>query len=436
MIWRLLFYATCVEILLDGFFIYFLYPSKIVHLIKDAFFLLTLLFFVMKEPVKDWIASIGESFGNGLATTLSALLIVGVVQVFNPLSPGLLRGVLGIKIMFMPMMGILLGFAFINSTEELLRFLRFLAIVSVPVNTLGMIQYINGPNFMIQHFGPGFAFNSMLAFVDNVKAGDSFMRIFSTFSSSAAYALFLSMNTMVCMGLISADRLRRFLWLAILGLNFFAVLGTGSRGGFMMILGMIVIFLYLTRKNAGVMIFSVLVPLLCLSMGFAVMKKSVSQRFQSGAKIENIRERTIDTAPRQFLQELNKHPLGKGIGAASQASRHLGRTEGKFNLVENYVSKIQMELGIVGVIVFYIFILLILFRWYRHWLPPPQHSQTTLYLLAACLSAYGFGQFTIGTLFSSIDTPPASFFLWIFMGIMMRIPYMLETEKEETASQL
>lgn len=401
---------------------------------KDFFFILTLLFFIMKEPVRDWMASIGESFGNGLSTCLSALVLVGIAQVFNPLSPGLLRGVLGIKLMFMPMLGIILGFAFINNSEELKKFLAFIAYASIPVNALGMIQYINGPNFMIQHFGPGFALNSMLAFIHDVKAGESFMRIFATFASSAHYALFLSMNTLVCMGLVSADSRRRIIWLGILGLNFFALLGTGSRGGFLMTLSMICIFLFLTRKNAGVLMSSLLVPVLCIGVGFGVMRKSVSQRFQSGVKIENLRERTIDTAPRQFLEYVNKYPLGKGIGAASQASRYLGKMEGKFNLVENYISKIQLELGIVGVLVFYMFMAMILLRWFTHWLPPPHYAQTELYLLCAALSAYGFGQFLIGTLFSSIDTPPASFFLWIFMGIMMRVPYILQNEEESLSA--
>ncbi len=418
LLWRIFFILMCLQILIDGFCIYFFFPSTLMHFIKDIALIMTLFFFMMKEPLKDWMSALGKSLGSGIVLSMGTLFAIGVLQVFNPLSPGLLRGVLGIKLMYMPWVGILLGYAYADGPEQIEKVFKAIAIASIPINLFGVVQYMSDPNYMIMTFGPGFLANSSMANIYGVSSADSFVRIIGTFASSAHYALFLSMNTMICFALYFTGRRSKYFWLAVLLLNLFALLQTGSRGGFLVSLLMVAIFATLSRQGRP-MITVLFITVVGMMIAFSTLKASVATRFKTVTEVKNLSERTVGTAPKQFTKYLNEFPMGKGIGSAAQAARHLGKREGKFYLVENYISKMQLELGIVGVIVFYLMIFLLMSRWFFTWLPPP--STNNLYFFAIAITAYCAGQFTVGTLFSSIETPPASVFLWVFTGFMARI---------------
>ncbi len=417
MTWRFVLRLMCVEILFDGFLIYYFYTQPLMFFFKDAMLFFTFFFFMTKESTRDLMSELGQVMGAGIVLLMAGLIAVGFLQIFNPLSPGLLRGILGFKVMFLPWTGILLGYAYVNRTEDVAGLFRLIGYTSFPINIFGVIQYIKGPNFMPGTFGPGFLLSTSVANIYGVSYEESFVRIVGTFASSAHYSLFLAMNALVCLALFFADR-RKGVWLIASVLNCFTLLGTGSRGGLLSTLLMVFIFAALFRRARPMMItFFIVVG--GFFLGFSTLKESVSERFKTAADVKNINDRTVATAPKQFTEYLSIYPLGRGIGAAQQAARHLGKYEGKFYLVENYLSKLQLEMGIVGVVLFYLMILLILMRWFRTWLPPPSEDAT--YIFSIALTAYCFGQLTIGGIFSSIDTPPAATFIWIFMGMMVRI---------------
>lgn len=418
MFWRVLFNLMCLQILIDGFFIYYYFPNPLLHFVKDAMLVLTYLFFMFKESFKENSNWLGESLGSGVVLTLTLFLTIGVAQVFNPQSPGLFRGILGLKITYLPLAGMLLGFVYCDREETILRLFRLIAAASIPINIFGMIQYSHGPGYMVEHFGHGFLLNAQTANIYGVRAADSFVRIIGTFASGAHYALFLAMNSVLCLALFSVDRKWKIVWYGAFALTLFALLGTGSRGGLVSAVSMIALFALFTRKTRASAL-SVIVTVIILAFAFSILKASVSKRFQSAANITALRERSIDTAPKQFLDALSANPMGKGIGSASQASRHLGKTQGKFQLVENYISKLQLELGIIGVLSFYLMIFLLCGRWYREWLGPPERTDS--YILYSAMTAFCFVEFTVGGIFSSIDTPPASVFIWIFTGMMAKV---------------
>ncbi len=426
MSWRLIFRLACIEILLDGFLIYFFFTQPLLFFFKDVILAFILFFMMPKEPVKEYLSDLGRTLGAGVVLLMSGLFAVGFLQIFNPMSPGLLRGILGFKVMFLPWLGIFLGFVYVNTEEDAAGLFRLIAFMSIPINLFGVIQYIQGPEFMPATFGPGFLVTTQVANIYGVKYEESFVRIIGTFASSGAYALFLSMNLLVCLTLYFIDR-RKWLWLGASLLNCFALLATGSRGGFLSALFMVFIFASLFRK-ARTTITVLLIVCGGIFLGFSTLRQSVFQRFQTAARIETVKERTIATAPKQFVQNLENYPMGKGIGAASQAARHLGKVEGKFVLVENYLSKLQVEIGIVGVILFYLLIAMIMLRWFNSWMAAPFSERT--YVMVLAMTAYCFGQFTIGGIFSSIDTPPASYFIWIFMGMAAKLSLVVPEEFE------
>jgi hypothetical protein len=418
MIWRLMLPILCVQILVDGFFIYWIYQFKGMHFVKDALLILTYLFLFMKEPVRLWFDRLGKAMGPGVVFAMGMLAVIGLLQIFNPLAPGLLRGILGLKIMFLPWAFILLGFIYADDETKIEGLFRIVAFVSIPINIFGLMQFFNESDFMVRNFGPGFIYTTQIANIYGVKSTESFVRIIGTFPSSAHYAQFLGMNTLFCYALLQTNRKQRPVFLAILVLNIFALLGTGSRGGFLALILMMLLMGFLSRK-LGFMVIAALIFIATVTFGFQAMGKNVAKRFESTTKAGKVRERTIEATPRLFLELLEKDPLGRGIGAASQAARHLGGQEGKFQLIENYLSKLQFEIGVMGVAVFYIFIFCLLSRWFNEWLRAI--TSANLYILALAMTAYSTVELTVGVLFSGIDTPPNSLYLWLFIGITARI---------------
>ncbi len=425
--WRILFRVLCLEILIDGFLIYWLFPAQWIHLLKDVLVAVVYFVFLPKEHVKDNMNALGNIFGVEIVVAMAAMFFIGIAQIFNPLSPGLLRGILGVKLMFLPWALIPLAFTYVRDLKDVENFFRLIVLASIPINLFGMVQYSQGQDFMVRTFGPGFYNNTMMAMVPGIIHTQSFVRIIGTFASSAHYAMFLAMNTPLCFGLFFTDRKYKYFWAAILTLNIVTLLCTGSRGGLMAMLFMAGMFAFLSKRARPAMIVIALLVLI-LYGSFKTLGRTVGMRFATITQGAELRGRTVETAPQQFLIYLNKYPIGRGIGAGSQGARHLGKREGQFFLVENYLSKMQLEVGLPGVLVFYFLIFFIIMKIMRHWIGPPGDSKA--YIFSIAMAAFCVAQFTVGTLFSSIDNPPACVFLWVFLGFLAKLPYVNVMDEE------
>jgi hypothetical protein len=418
MIWHILLLATCIQILIDGFLIYWIYPIKLMHFIKDALLILTIFFMLSKEPLKIWMERLGRALGPSVVLSMGCVFFVGMLQVFNPASPGVLRGVIGMKLMFLPWLFILLGFAYAEHPSRIEKIFRLVAYISIPINFFGLIQFFNPPDFLVRTFGPGFIYTTQVAMIYGVLHTESFFRIIGTFPSSAHYAQFLAMNTLICYALMMNNRRERPLLLGALALTLMALLGTGSRGGLLCTIVMLMIMGAFSRQLRFVLVTGLLFFGI-LAIGLNTMGKNIAKRFESAANVKNVSARTIEATPKMFLKTLEKYPMGNGIGAASQAARHLGGMEGHFVLIENYFSKIQYEIGIVGVASFTIFIFSLIARWINSWIP--SIYDPAVLNMALALTAYCLTELTIGVLFSGIESPPNSVYLWLFIGFMARI---------------
>jgi hypothetical protein len=70
----------------------------------------------------------------------------GLVQVFNPASSSIFYGILGMKIYFLYIPLMYVGYALIDSEEDLRRFFTFNSILIIAVVGLGIAQSILGPH--------------------------------------------------------------------------------------------------------------------------------------------------------------------------------------------------------------------------------------------------------------------------------------------------
>lgn len=420
--WRTLFILVFLHMLIDGFIVYFFYSNSIFLFLRDLIPALAFLFFMLQEPFRDWLDRLGQELGIMVVFCMAIFFLVGILEIYNPLSPGLTRGILGLKLLFIPWLVIPLSYAYFENIEVVEKFFKILAVYSIPINVIGLLQYVLGPGFMVSTFGSGFAHNTQMAMITGDYRGESFVRIFGTFASSALYGEFLVYIIIIGFVLLLSGSKPRWLWLLVIGESLFCLLGTGSRGSLVSVVLMILLFSRML-KRARAMVVSGIIFSVILFGAFNLLGPAVRARFEDARNVKIIRSRTVDTTSKMFFILLSKYPLGKGIGSASQASRYLGKREGSFELVENYPCKLQMETGIVGVILFYSMMIFLFIRW-MVW-KREFYDDTKAYFFFCALSAYFAGSLIVGVF---PDTAPASFLFWSCLGM---IPRLASFEMEE-----
>lgn len=427
MSWRFLFVFIFIVNIFDGFASHFLFPAKFPLLVKDFLILLTLLLASLKERLSDHFTGLKEMLGNSCWLLAVALMALGFFQIFNPLSPGLLRGVLGFKIMFFYWLLAVLGFAYVRDAEDFQNFLRTIMKISIPVNIFGIYQYIKGPSFLMS-LGPGFYRAIALAGGEGGGPNEEFLRIIGTFASSGQYMTFLTMSTMLCFALLHSVRSRneKIILMTAQALNFFALVATGSRGGLAALVLNVVVFGFFSRRTRSVLA-TAAVAAIGIYMVFFFLGSRVVGRYESLLEVKMVKERTIGTTGGMLPKLLEKYPMGKGLGAASTATRHLGGLESKYEFVENYPAKLQMEIGIPGVILFYLFLFLLGLRWTGDWF---RSFDEETFELVVPVSVYVLTYFVIGGIFGILDNPPAALFMWALVGMTAKMVFLSQKKWE------
>ena len=118
--------------------------NMVVYFAKDFLLILVYIsFFAARRRHKD-IASFRPPF----LVPLLLLIWFAVGQVFNPASTSVFFGFLGLKLYFLYVPLMYLGYALIDSEIELRRFFMFNAVLLLVVAGLGIAQAIIGPTFL------------------------------------------------------------------------------------------------------------------------------------------------------------------------------------------------------------------------------------------------------------------------------------------------
>ena len=417
--WRRLFPLVLLFSCIDGFIINFFYPSRLALLAKDIFILVVYLsFFLTKESGKNWVVDFSKSIGSSSWYLAISLILLGALQIFNPEVPGILVGILGFKIMFFYWPLAILAYAYTDNLDVLERLLKAIVYLSIPICLFGIFQFWQRPDFMVRVFGHGFE-RAVVITSGGSHRSESFLRVFGTFASSGQFTSFLIINAMFIFALLFTSR-TKFIRVAMVGclvLNYVTLLCTGSRSGFLLFFGVTFIFILLCRWLWKTF-FIILLLSISFSFGFNYLGKGVIGRFNSVKDIAMLRSRTIETTTGMFKIYLEEHPFGRGLGTASGASRYLYKEQPTdIDLIENYPTKLQCEVGIVGVVLFYMLLLSLLIYWLLHWL---KFIDRRHYVFIAALSAYCFSQF-FSSLFGVLDSPPIAIFLWTEIGIVARL---------------
>lgn len=424
MSWRKLFPIIFLFTCVDGFISNYFYPAKLPFLLKDIFILIVyFLFFITKES-QEATREFKKSIGFGIRYLAILLMLLGALQIFNPGVPNVLIGILGFKIMFFYWLLAILAYAYIDSLDSLRHFVKIIVYFSIPICIFGIYQFWQGPQFMLTTFSPGFKRALIMASV----SGGAFLRVFGTFASSGQFSNFLVINSVFIFGLLftSKYKFEKSMMIGCLVLNYITMLCTGTRGGLIILFFSVAIFVVLCRWLWRTF-FIIFLLIVSFTFGFNYLGKTVLSRFESIKDVKMVRQRTIEVTGYTFRMYLEKFPFGKGLGTASGATRHILEEEfpGEREFIENYPAKLQFELGIIGVALFYLFLLNLTLHWMRHWIKIVDHD---IYIFIAVFSSYCWVMFIV-SLFGILDTPPQAIFIWAMAGFCAKLATLHSNDK-------
>lgn len=297
--------------------------------------------------------------GTGLSTLVFLLLVVGLIQVFNPqqgdnMPQALLVGVTGVMINLVPM-----SFFFIGRTlgddETMAKVIRIVAIVGAIAAAYGLVQVFVGFR--------GFEKAWMAANGYGALTVGSTTRPFSIFNNAAEYASYAHYAFVAAFAwLLFAPRSRRTLAAAAVVLVAYAGFLIGSRGYTVKVAIAIALLVAARARNRllGTGLLILLLGAGILWSASTTTTERIQEQEQGAPQLiqQQVRaladpfDRAKSTLPVHFEQfregitfAVTKRPFGLGTGAATRAGAKFGGVQAGTELD---IGDAFLSLGILG----------------------------------------------------------------------------------------
>jgi hypothetical protein len=360
--WQRALFAVFVLMVFEGALRKWAFPwaQAQLYLVKDAILLAVYLGFML-DSRKKW----PSPKGLGLIKIVLAIgFVFGCIEVFNPNSPSILVGLMGVKTYFLyAPVAFILPYA-IESREHLFVLIRRYLIMAIPVAVLGFVQIMAGP---------GSSLNTYVSHSEDSEAvlsyfgEENFVRTSGTFSYISGYTAFLSFIGFLAIGynMTRGWRLKKNMAPVLaLALVIGAMFTTGSRGPVWTVLatGPVILWLAATR---GVLSSRTAMRLCGLIPVIAIVALSVSPqatdafmaRAAGGGGLSETLERLFSPLY-QTIGALSDAPvLGMGIGTTHPSAMTIMGAEWPWwledLLTEDEMARVTVELGVIGLILVY-----------------------------------------------------------------------------------
>jgi hypothetical protein len=332
-----------------------------IYLLKDAILLAVYFGFLLEQrKTKIDVRSVAR-----IKLLLVLGLIFGCLEIFNPNSPSVLVGIVGVKNYFLyAPIAFILPFAF-NSQAQLAKLLKYYIAIAMPVAVLGFIQVAGGAGSALNFYvnSPEDPTLAALARFGN----EDLVRTSGTFSYIAGYTIYLTFITFLATAYNLAEgwRLKTALIpLIALPLVVAAMFTTGSRAPVYMVIVAIPIILLLAVRN-GTLPFGTAIRVCILApiIGFAAVNiyppafsAFVERATDPGSEETWIRATSPIT---ETIGVLSTAPVfGMGIGTTHPSSLTVVGTDWPWwlgdLLTENEPARISVELGFIGLLLTYV----------------------------------------------------------------------------------
>jgi hypothetical protein len=441
--WRRGLYLLLGWILIEDLFRKYLGNNMAIFFAKDV---LTLVLYI------SFFAARRKAKLKGLKLPFLIPLLVfiwfGVIQMFNPNSTSIFYGVLGMKVDFLYVPLIYVGYALIESELDLQKFFTFNTVLILIVATLAIAQSVIGPRFLnptvIQDDIRGLSTSYRIAPISGLMA----YRPNGVFVSGGRLVDFLILSWLVAIGfggylLLRSRRARNLAFLSVAVIAIASIM-TASRGVFMWNAGNALVvsaaFLWGAPWRQGearhvlrTIQRGLLVVGLALVVMMTIFPDQIASRFaiysetlSPNSSASELAFRARDYPLKNFMLAF-EHPnwlTGYGIGTCTLGTQYVSRILRAAPMgigVENGYGQLIVELGILGLI---LWILLSIAISISAWRIANSLRGTPWFPLAFVIFWYAFVLLIpmsyIG--FVVYQDYIMNVYLWILLGILFRLP--------------
>jgi hypothetical protein len=348
-----------------------------VYFAKDFLVILVYIsFFAARRRRKDIAA-----FKPPFLVPLLLMIWFSVAQAFNPASTSMFYGLLGLKLYFLYVPLVYLGYALVDSESELRRFFLFNAVLLLIVGGLGIAQAIIGPTFLNPRIIQEDIRDLSTLYRISPITGQMAYRPTSVFVSTGRFQNLIIASWMILLGfggylLLRSKKGRTVAFVAIGVLAGAAVMST-SRGVVMWCGGSTLVILAaflwgapwkqreVTRVFRSIQRVALLGGLMIVALS-VIFPEHVGSRFAIYSETlspystaSELAYRTRDYPLKNFLEAFDtpRWPYGYGTGTASLGIQYVARllhAPRTGVAVENGYGQLVVEMGILGMILWII----------------------------------------------------------------------------------
>lgn len=411
--WRASVYMFAFYVLVEGFLIN-AYAATALNLLKDAqlfliFFRLALALVARRTfpiPYAGWV----------IPYLLFAMYYIA--EIFNPLLPSILVGFIGARVTLEFFLCFIVGYWFFDNRAQVIRFLRFHNLLSIPISAFGVLQYFTGPELLLR-ISPGFERAIFYANDPKNPQAGYYFRTISTFASSAGLSQYLWVAALlsIALMLVATRPMDKWMARAALLVQACATLSTGGRGSFIMLFLCIFLGFWLMGRLRRAFLVTSLVTA-CLFVSVLFLGPVVEARFASIFDLEMVRDRNMALALGEFDASMGAPIVGLGAGMGCAASNRLETSKVDVVGSENQFARIRNECGLAGLALFAAFTVALFLETLRQTRRIYDPQLRTIGCLAATIPLANILLFPIG---QPLDVPPLNFYFWFLLGLLVAL---------------
>lgn len=386
---------------------------------------------------------------------------MALLQVFNPNSPSVLYGILGMKTYFYYAPLMFAGYAMLRTEEDLHKILMLNMWIALIVSGFGLLQSFGGGGFLTpENLDPSLYDLSHVSRGD-ARYGTEFIRSTSLFVSDGRFSQFLILLFILAFGtagyLLMRRKRGRVVVFIALGVVTLATLMEGSRGPFVyLIVDVIVLSLALlwgapwryrqafrlgkAIRNAAI------ISVIAITIAMVLAPEAVSKRWtlyfdtlSPTSSNSELKFRALDY-PTKNLESIFQQPnwqMGNGTGLASLGTQYVVRAFGvpRVNIgAESGYALLIAEFGVLGPILWTVWTISVFLA---GWKVVKKLKQTPFFPIGFAIFWYIFmllGPFTFYGL-NGYQNYLTNAYLWLIIGILFRLPGLLAETKAVAAVQ-
>lgn len=389
--------------------------------------------------------------------SLGAFFLLGLVQVFNPLSPSIFYGLLGLKLYFYYIPLMFIGYAMLRHEDDLHRFLAMTMGLAGVIALIGIIQAIAGVDFLNPHSGADI--EELSHVVRFTSTGIQVPRPTSVFVSDGRFGQYLILAFILGLGTAGYQLLRksRGAWITfpVVAILVVAAVVSGSRGAFVLtaisalVLSAGMLWGAPNWLREGTLLVkairrSLVFVALALALALMIFPNVVGARWALYRETLSPESPEFEAGDRAWdypVSELLKAfadpdwVMGHGIGTASLGSQYVTRIVGvpaTDLAVENGFGTMILELGVVGPILWLMWSLSLIFAASK---VVRKLKGTWAFPVAASILWFAFDLLIVATWggIGEFENFVLNAYFWLLVGVLFRLPDLVHQPSGEVA---